>query len=225
MARKLTEKVWTLMGSRNENRVGIKFVPALELQSLMATEARTVLAKIILRVASKGGSVVPDLTSLNDFVTNKAFSIFGILLIREQEDRIISFYNSGFGDDMLPVRKKSVALEDGDEFWTVESCRPRRDGGGTSILNPDRQDPWKGVDAEDIQHFQWRFLAQVFKSSTFRYTIREECVLPLTKPGPKRPSEDGSRPYSWVEEWSIHRDYVTFLDPEVCHFEVSVRLY
>jgi hypothetical protein len=97
------------------------------------------------------------------------------------------------------------------EFGTIESCNRTQADGSRVVL----QDRWDDVEAEDFPKNQWPFLAQVFERDTFRYTIEEQESLPLTK-GPKKLNDDNDRNYSWVDEWSVHKDYVTFMEPEVC---------
>jgi hypothetical protein len=211
MASHLRDKVRKLMGDEYEKQSRCPdFVPATELRDLLKDKAKPVLEKIITkaRTVSKGESDVPTLTQLNDFVLDEACKIFGIFLLQSRSERIITFYNDKFGDDMLPIRPKKVPL--GEEVWgTIKSCKGA-DGSGVEL-----KALWLEAEAEAFPKLQWPFLARVFERDTFEYTFEEMETLPLTR-GPKKLKDDRERNYSWVNEWSVHNDYVTFMEPEVC---------
>jgi hypothetical protein len=184
------------------------FVPTAELQDLLRKEAEPVLKKIITDV-SEGESDVPSLPQLIDFVLDNAYKIFGMLLIQSRPDRIITFYNDKFGDGMLPVRRKKVPLRNGGVLWTIASCK-QADGSRVEL-----RDSWLAAEAGHFSKEQWPFLARAFERDTFRYEFGEQEVLPLMKRS-KDLDNSKPRPYSSVEESSVHKAYITFLDLDVC---------
>jgi hypothetical protein len=188
----------------------------------------TVLGDIINRRAVKGvllehSSLLTleppiPMAELADFFSTKAYKVFAILAQNESLHLIEHFYQNGFQDDMLPVRK--TLLSNRSKDWEIVPCK-YRDCDGETAREKFRAtvrktfrcggDQPRGPTPKEIKHFleywQWPFIAPVFVKEEFEYEFPDGIRLPFTWSAGPKPNSDFLL-YSEVEEKSVHADHL-----------------
>ena len=201
-----------------EDDDALKFVPESVLKRIMNPKSvEKVLEDHISRLQATGKPPQTPISELTEFFTTKAFKVFAILAENNSLDLVEQFYQNGFHNDMLPVRKKLLTTN--PKVWEIESYNTgdgvdekAREKVREQVRNVFRyggESPW-GTDSRLINKFyqdwQWPFIPPVFLKGKFRYEFPVQIHLPFTRSANKK--ESAVSFFSYVQEKSVHADHL-----------------
>jgi hypothetical protein len=140
-----------------------------------------------------------DIQKLADFITDRALSVFAVLIKMGKPDLIKTFFQEeGFEESMLPIKYRGPM-----SGWSVESYF-------SETSNPVLQkiftsDAWQYADVADFcELYQWNFFPLVFTKERFYYTVPSNMRLPYAPA--HEALETTHSNYSRVEKKSIYRE-------------------